>query len=71
VIAITVIGQWINSRNDRNLTNQELDILKAIRRRQADQDRNVKPKLGPPKGRPMNAALAEQLRRALLDAFRW
>ena len=23
VITITVIGQWINSRNDRNLTNQE------------------------------------------------
>jgi hypothetical protein len=30
VIAITVIGQWINSRNDRNLTNQELDILKKL-----------------------------------------
>jgi hypothetical protein len=27
VILITVIGQWINSRNDRSLTNQELDIL--------------------------------------------
>jgi hypothetical protein len=42
----------------------------AIRHRQADQDRYVKPKLGPPKGRPMNAALAEQLRRQLLAAFR-
>ena len=30
VIAITVIGQWINSRNDRSLTNQELDILKKL-----------------------------------------
>jgi hypothetical protein len=30
VIAITVIGQWINSRNDRILTNQELDILKKL-----------------------------------------
>jgi uncharacterized membrane protein YraQ (UPF0718 family) len=30
VIAITVIGQWINSRNDRNLTNQEVDILKKL-----------------------------------------
>jgi hypothetical protein len=29
-IIITVIGQWINSRNDRNLTNQELDILKKL-----------------------------------------
>jgi hypothetical protein len=27
---ITVIGQWISSRNDRNLTNQELDILKKL-----------------------------------------
>jgi hypothetical protein len=30
VILITVIGQWINSRNDRSLTNQELDILKGL-----------------------------------------
>jgi hypothetical protein len=30
VIAITVMGQWINSRNDRNLTNQEVDILKKL-----------------------------------------
>jgi hypothetical protein len=30
VIVITVIGQWINSRNDRILTNQELDILKKL-----------------------------------------
>jgi hypothetical protein len=30
VIMITVIGQWISSRNDRNLTNQELDILKKL-----------------------------------------
>jgi hypothetical protein len=30
VIIITVIGQWISSRNDRNLTNQELDILKRL-----------------------------------------
>jgi hypothetical protein len=29
-IIITVIGQWINSRNDRNLTNQELDILNKL-----------------------------------------
>jgi hypothetical protein len=30
VILITVIGQWINSRNDRSLTNQELDILQKL-----------------------------------------
>jgi hypothetical protein len=30
VIMITVIGQWISSRNDRNLINQELDILKKL-----------------------------------------
>jgi len=30
LIMITVIGQWISSRNDRNLTNQELDILKKL-----------------------------------------
>jgi hypothetical protein len=30
VIVITVIGQWINSRNDRNLTNQEVDLLKKL-----------------------------------------
>jgi hypothetical protein len=30
VIVITVIGQWINSRNDRAVTNQELDILEKL-----------------------------------------
>jgi hypothetical protein len=30
VIVITVAGQWINSHNDRSLTNQELDILKKL-----------------------------------------
>ena len=29
-IIIGVIGQWINSRNDRNLTNQEVDILTKL-----------------------------------------
>jgi hypothetical protein len=30
VIVITVIGQWISSRNDRNLTNQEADLLQKL-----------------------------------------
>jgi hypothetical protein len=30
VIVVTVIGQWINSRNDRTLANQELDILAKL-----------------------------------------
>jgi hypothetical protein len=30
VIIVTVIGQFVSSRNDRNLTNQELDILKKL-----------------------------------------
>jgi hypothetical protein len=30
VIVITVIGQWLNTRNDRNLANQELEILKKL-----------------------------------------
>jgi hypothetical protein len=30
VIIITVTGQWINSRNDRNLANQEVEILKKL-----------------------------------------
>jgi hypothetical protein len=29
-IAITVVGQWINTRNDRVITNQELDLLKKL-----------------------------------------
>jgi hypothetical protein len=30
VIVITVMGQWFNSRNDRQLTNLELDIWKKL-----------------------------------------
>jgi hypothetical protein len=30
VVVITAVGQWINSRNDRSLANQELDALKKL-----------------------------------------
>jgi hypothetical protein len=30
VIVITVTGQWINSRNDRSLTSQDVDIWKKL-----------------------------------------
>jgi hypothetical protein len=32
VISITVVGQWISSRNDRSLTDQELEILSKLER---------------------------------------